>query len=124
MPTRNFRELREAITADGRRAERLAQAERRVEGEVAAYQRGLAELRRARAYTQTQLAGSLNVSQAQVSRIEHQTDLYLSTLQSYLEALGGRLELVAVFDDERVVLSLADLTEADREAEPEPATTP
>ena len=124
MPTRVVREPRDAMTADGRRAARLAQAERRVESELAVYQRGLAELRRARAHTQTQLARNLNVSQAQVSRIEHQTDLYLSTLQSYLEALGGRLELVAVFDDERVVLSLADLTEADTEAEPEPATTP
>ena len=89
MPARNFRELHDQIVADPGRAKRLEEAERRVEAELASYEQSLAELRRARAYTQAQLAKALNVSQAQVSRIEHQTDLYLSTLQNYLEAMGG-----------------------------------
>jgi hypothetical protein len=46
-----------------------------------------------------QLAAALGVSQAQVSRIENQTDLYLSTLRSYVEAMGGELQLRAVFPD-------------------------
>jgi hypothetical protein len=45
------------------------------------------------------------------SRIESQTDLYLSTLANYLEAMGGRLELVGVFDgDTRVTLNVDDVT--------------
>jgi hypothetical protein len=68
---------------------------------------GTAELRKARTLTQEQLAATLGVTQAQVSRIEHQTDLYLSTLAGYLEAMGGHLELVGVFGTARVSLSLA-----------------
>ncbi len=116
MPTRNFRELHDKLIADPGRAEKLEQARQRAQEELAAYQRTLAELRRARALTQAQLASALNVSQAQVSRIEHQTDLYLSTLESYVAAMGGSLELVAVFDDARVVLTLSDLTGAAQES--------
>ena len=121
MPTRKFQELRDKITADPHRAKRLTQAEERAAAEQVAYQQGLAELRRARAYTQAQLARALNVSQAQVSRIEHQADLYLSTLQSYVAAMGGSLELVAVFDDARVVLTLSDLTNTTEETPESPA---
>lgn len=77
-----------------------------IEAETA-YAASLAELRKARTLTQEQLAATLGVTQAQVSRIEHQTDLYLSTLAGYLEAMGGHLELVGVFGTARVSLSLA-----------------
>ena len=43
------------------------------------------------------MAGGLGISQANVARIEHEEDLYLSTLRSYVEALGGRLEVNAAF---------------------------
>lgn len=46
----------------------------------------------------------VEVTQANLSRIEHQDDLYLSTLRGYVEALGGRLELRAVFPDQTVDL--------------------
>jgi DNA-binding XRE family transcriptional regulator len=75
-----------------------------IEAETA-YAASLAELRKARTLTQEQLAATLGVTQAQVSRIEHQTDL--STLAGYLEAMGGHLELVGVFGTARVSLSLA-----------------
>lgn len=92
-------------------AERRERSKRALDEEIAAHERSLAELRRARAFTQTTLAQALGVSQAQVSRIEHQADLYLSTLANYLHAMGGRLELVGVFDGEtRVTLALNDLT--------------
>jgi ribosome-binding protein aMBF1 (putative translation factor) len=61
-------------------------------------------------YTQAQLAATLNVPQSQISRIEHQAELYISTLARYLEAMGGHLELIGVFDNQRVLLSLGDLT--------------
>lgn len=110
MRTKKWSELRDKMLADPSRAALYEQAKQRAEAELAAYEQTLTELRRARAFTQAQLAKSLGVSQAQVSRIEHQSDLYLSTLESYIEAMGGRLELVATFDDTRVTLTLADLT--------------
>lgn len=70
-----------------------------LEADLASHRRTLGELRRARELTQTQLAKSLRVSQAQVSRIETQADLYLSTLRTYVEAMGGELELRVVFGD-------------------------
>ena len=61
-------------------------------------------MRHARRLTQVQLATALGVSQAQVSRIENQADLYLSTLRSYVEAMGGELQLRAVFPDGQATL--------------------
>jgi len=55
--------------------------------------------------TQEQVAQALGVSQANVSQIEHQDNIYLRTLSSYIEALGGQLEVRAVFPDETVVLA-------------------
>jgi len=61
----------------------------------------LADLRRSRHVTQVQLAGELGISQGNVSRLEGRSDVYLSTLRSYVQELGGHLEIAAVFDDER-----------------------
>lgn len=95
--------------------ERREAARAQLLAELEAHEAGLAELRRARSFTQTQLAAALEVSQAQVSRIERQADLYLSTLRSYLEAMGGRLELVATFEDGPPVALSID--EADQEGD-------
>ena len=54
----------------------------------------LQQLRRAAGRAQTDIAAALRIKQPSVSKIEKQTDLYLSTLRSYVEALGGKLELV------------------------------
>lgn len=66
----------------------------------------LNELRAARRLTQQQIAKSLKMSQAAVSQIEKRTDLYLSTLENFVEAMGGRLEMYAVFPDGKVKLNL------------------
>lgn len=66
----------------------------------------LAEIRREQGLTQTQVAKILHISQARVSKIER-GDVErseLGTLQAYVEALGGRVEVVASFGDRRVVL--------------------
>lgn len=65
----------------------------------------LAELRRARQLTQIELAAALKLAQSNVSRIENVTP-ELDTIRRYIEALGGHLELVAVFDDERFPISV------------------
>jgi transcriptional regulator with XRE-family HTH domain len=75
------------------------QARQELKAELAAYEHTLAGLRQARSLTQIQLAKALGVSQAQVSRIENQADLYLSTLASYVAAMGGELELRVIFGD-------------------------
>lgn len=62
----------------------------------------LTTLREARGATQQQVANAWGSTQANVSQIEHTPDIYLSTLRSYVEALGGRLEIAAVFPDARI----------------------
>jgi hypothetical protein len=48
----------------------------------------------------------LGISQGNVSRLEGRSDVYLSTLRSYIEALGGHLEIAAVFDDQRLPVNV------------------
>ncbi len=80
------------------------------EGHVAAYRRlmeaelQLAEARRRRGVSQAAIADALEVSQPNVSRIEQQDDVYLSTLARYVAALGGHLEVLAVFPEETITL--------------------
>jgi DNA-binding XRE family transcriptional regulator len=59
----------------------------------------LAEIREARRQSQAELASKLGVQQPAISKMERQTDLYLSTLRSYIVAMGGELEIVARFPD-------------------------
>lgn len=92
MPTRKFRELLNAMPSD--RRQKIAN---RVQQALASMP--LDELRKARQMTQVKLAEELGVNQSEVSKIEHRTDIYLSTLAEYVEALGGRLEIRAVFPD-------------------------
>jgi DNA-binding Xre family transcriptional regulator len=60
----------------------------------------LGKLRESRNVTQVDLAAELGISQGNVSRMESRSEIYLSTLRSYIEALGGHLEITAVFDDD------------------------
>ena len=59
---------------------------------------GLAALRRAADLTQVELARQLGVSQAAVAKTEQRRDLLLSTLNAYLEAIGGHLRIIVSFD--------------------------
>jgi DNA-binding XRE family transcriptional regulator len=64
----------------------------------------LQELRRARAMTQVRLAKSLGVAQKQISEIEKRTDMHISTLRRSIEAMGGKLSLIAEFPDRKAVV--------------------
>lgn len=77
----------------------------------------LRELRRLRKLTQSRLSRKLKIGQEGISRMEKRTDLYLSTLRGYVEALGGKLSLIVEFPDGPPVV-LAGLGEAsdDRKA--------
>lgn len=59
----------------------------------------LHELRKARAVSQQELASRLAVGQPAVAKLEHRTDMYVSNLRRYVEALGGTLEIAARFPD-------------------------
>jgi transcriptional regulator with XRE-family HTH domain len=59
----------------------------------------LNELRRARQLTQEQLAEALGMDQGNISKLERRTDMYVSTLRKFVEALGGELEVVARFPE-------------------------
>lgn len=62
----------------------------------------LGELRRARRLTQETLAETLGMSQSEVSKVERRTDLYVSTLRRYVEAMGGELQIFARFPNGEV----------------------
>lgn len=64
---------------------------------------GLGELRAAVSMTQVELAQRMGVDQPRISRLERQGDVYLSTLRDYVRGLGGELELLARFADDRVI---------------------
>jgi transcriptional regulator with XRE-family HTH domain len=62
----------------------------------------LNELRQAHQMSQERLAELLSTKQANVSRMERRTDMYISTLRSYIEAMGGELDIIARFPDGEV----------------------
>lgn len=99
MARKNFKTLSSQVRGDPKRADRVDEHKRAIADSL-----GLGELRAKRDVTQVVLAKSAGISQARVSTIERQEDLYLSTLGSYVAALGGKLEVRAVFDDETVQL--------------------
>ena len=57
----------------------------------------LRELRQAMALTQQDLADRLQVNQPAVAKLEQRTDMYISSLRSYIESIGGQLRIVASF---------------------------
>jgi len=98
---RNFKELRARMDP-----ERRARVEQRVREALKAMP--LEGLRDARELTQAQLAQVLHVSQGAVSKVERRTDMYISTLRSYLRAIGGDLEIRAVFPEGDVLIDQFD----------------
>lgn len=79
-------------------------ARREALGEIVEH--NLGELRKMRVVTQVELARRLGMTQPSLSGIERRSDVQLSTLRDYVEGLGGRLELTAVFDDVSVAVTL------------------
>ncbi len=94
--TKPFRRLAENINSDPARRARVDEHKRVM----------LAELRRSLDLTQTELGETLEVSQRGVSHVEHESNPRLATLADYVSALGGRLEVRAVFEDRAVELTL------------------
>lgn len=70
---------------------------------IAEYQ-SLQDLRKARELTQARMAEVLGITQVNVSRLEKRSDVLLSTLRSYIEAMGGKLDLMVTFPDSEPIL--------------------
>jgi len=93
---RKFSELRDKMSQAAR--EETEREFRRMVEEMP-----LRKLRAARDLTQENLANVLHVKQSEVSKIERRADMYVSTLASYVKAMGGTLEVRAAFPDGEVV---------------------
>lgn len=92
---RKWSDLRDKMMERPGAPEAVERARAGLEEELRLY-----ELRHAEALSQVEVAGRLEITQSAVSKLERAEDVRISTLRDYLEALGARLELVAVFEDE------------------------
>jgi DNA-binding XRE family transcriptional regulator len=73
----------------------------------------LSQLRKARGLTQETMAELLGVSQAEVSKMERRTELYVGTLRKFIEAMNGELVLAARFSDGvEIPIQLAEAEDA------------
>lgn len=103
MATTKYKDLADEIRSRPGAAKRI---ERKKDAMRVVLQ--LAELRERQTATQRELAEVMRVTQENISRLESRdragADIYLSTLRDYVDGLGGRLELNAVFDDEVIAL--------------------
>jgi DNA-binding XRE family transcriptional regulator len=94
------RTLNEMIDAlPKQRRERIDARYRELKDEI----ESLSELRKAAGKAQADIAATLKIKQPSVSKIERQTDMYLSTLRSYVEAVGGKLDLVVRLPAHRAI---------------------
>lgn len=104
---RKFAELESRMSAQAIRSSNITF--RRLKKAMA-----LEELRDARRMTQQQLAEALKVDQSAVSKLERRTDMYVSTLRRCIAALGGELQIRAVFPEGSVVIDQFEQPAADR----------
>ncbi len=77
----------------------------------------LKDLRRARAMTQVQVAEVLGIQQATVAKMEKSSDMMLSTLSRFIEAMGGKLEIIATMPGMPPVI-LSRIGDIDEQPEP------
>jgi DNA-binding XRE family transcriptional regulator len=85
-------------------SEEFRQSVRLRTAELISEEMNLREMRRLRKLTQARLSKKLKIGQEGVSRIEKRTDLYISTLRSYVEGVGGKLKLVVELPDRPPVI--------------------
>ena len=95
----NFKKIREGMAPE--RQERIRKRTEELLAELP-----LQELRQARALSQQELAEVLGLNQATISKLERRTDMYLSSLRRFVEAMGGELEISANFPEGKVRIQL------------------
>lgn len=92
----SFAELRSKMSPE-------AQAAEKTEARRLAVEMSLADVRRAMKLSQEEIAQVLHVQQAAVTKMERRADMYVSTVRRFIEAMGGRLEIVAQFQGQQPV---------------------
>lgn len=97
----SFRSIREGMAPE--RQERIRRRTEELLAELP-----LQELRQARSLSQEELAEVLGLNQATISKLERRTDMYLSSLRRFVEAMGGELEITASFPEGRVRIHLLE----------------
>lgn len=102
---RNFSELRARMPQENQERAAARAAEMMTD-------MPLQELRQARKLSQETLAAALGQRQSGISKIEQRTDVYISTLRKYIEAMGGRLDIVARFPEGDVRINQFEEIEA------------
>ncbi len=95
---KKFADLREKMSPE-------AQARVEAKAQELLAEMPLNELRQARGLSQKMLAELLHVQQPSIAKMEKRTDMYISTLRSHIEAMGGQLEVIARFPDGSVKIS-------------------
>src|SRR5438132_11489806 len=107
---KNFKELQSKMPPE-------VHAKAKAEAEKIIQEIPLHELRAARLLTQEHLAKLLGINQSAVSKIERRTDMYVSTLADFVRAMGGRLEIRAIFPDGAVsITQFQEPEDSEREA--------
>ena len=101
------------VKDDSRAQERMEA----VLAEINERQTTLAHVRKARELTQATIAELLEMDQSEVSRLEHRSNMLLSTLRSFIRATGGELQLIVTFPDAEPVQLLVGSRTADPTAE-------
>ena len=96
--SKKFSELRAKMTPEAQ--ERAATQAKQMLAEMP-----LNELRQARGLSQKMLADALHVQQPAIAKLEQRTDMYISSLRSHIEAMGGQLDVVARFPDGSVKIT-------------------
>ena len=99
---KKFSELRTRMPVE-------AQARSAARAEAFLVEMQLQEIRKTRQVTQVEVAKSMNVEQASISKLERREDMYVSTLREYVKALGGELKMVASFPDADIQVHPFDL---------------
>ena len=89
---KKFSELRRQMSPE-------AQARSAARAEGMLLEMRLRELRQSRNVSQVQVAQAMGVEQTSISKLEHRSDMYLSTVYAFVKALGGELKLVASFPE-------------------------
>jgi ribosome-binding protein aMBF1 (putative translation factor) len=95
---RKFSELEAKMSPE--RRERISEKVKKTLTEMP-----ISELRNARGLSQRVLAEALHIQQPAIAKMEKRTDMYISTLRSHIEAMGGELEIIARFPDGNVRIS-------------------
>ena len=96
---KKFNELREKMSPE-------SQGRARLKANVMMKKLMLAELRQALELSQEDMANAMNLKQPAISKIEKNTDMFISTLRRYIEAMGGELDISAKFDDREFHINL------------------